>query len=216
MHYVINNCIIKSENAALSSSQRNQNIVKFINELPYCDKMLDYGCGKCRYSPLLNDRCKKLYLADSQIQLKRTQTICGNKTSVEEYSKKFFSNSSIVEVEKIKKLNERFDFILCTNVLSAIPFYEERMNVLRNIFNLLKNDGRVLVSVQYRNSYFNTYKSNPNAIMKNDGWLIKKGNSYSFYALISPNKLIDMCYDVGFKMDRKIIKDGSIYLFLKI
>lgn len=35
MHYVINNCIIKSENAALSSSQRNQNIVKFINELPY-------------------------------------------------------------------------------------------------------------------------------------------------------------------------------------
>ena len=136
--------------------------------------------------------------------------------SIKDWFKEKFQDEVEIEVEKIKMLNERFDFILCTNVLSAIPFYEERMNVLRNIFNLLKKDGKVLVSVQYRNSYFNTYKSNPNAIMKNDGWLIKKGNSYSFYALISPNKLIDMCYDVGFKMNRKIIKDGSIYLFLKI
>lgn len=90
MHYEIDNCIIKSRKCSIIIFSTKSNIVKFINELPYCDKMLDYGCGKCRYSPLLNDRCKKLYLADSQIQLKRTQTIFGNKTSVEEYSKNFF------------------------------------------------------------------------------------------------------------------------------
>ena len=87
-------------------------------------------------------------------------------------------------------------------------FLRGKDECIKKYFQLIKKDGKVLVSVQYRNSYFNTYKSNPNAIMKNDGWLIKKGNSYSFYALISPNKLIDMCYDAGFKMDRKIIKDG--------
>lgn len=214
MHYLINECLIKSENAALSSNQKNKNITKFIGELPQMNTILDYGCGKCRYSILLSEKCISLYLTDSEVQINRLQTIYGKKTTVKEYVENELPNSKVIELENIENINTLFDFVLCTNVLSAIPFYEERLKVLSNIYELLKENGKALISVQYKNSYFNTYLTNPNAVELNGGWLIKIRNSYSYYAIITPNELVSMCQNAGFKIEKKIVKDGSVYVFV--
>lgn len=215
MHYIVNNCLIKSENAALSSKQKNSQIISFINELQYCDNILDYGCGKCRYSKLLYSKTRKLTLVDSEIQLSRKQIIDGEKTTIYDYAKTTLSGSDIYNIENINMIMDTFNFILCSNVLSAVPNYDDRMTLLNNIFNLLDGTGRALISVQYRNSYFKSYKTNPNAIKHYDGWIIKNRNSYSFYGLIKPETLIQMCTNVGLVVDRKLIKDGFVYLIMK-
>lgn len=215
MHYLINNCLIKSENAALSSKQKNSQIVCFINELHYCKNILDYGCGKCRYSKLLYDKTQKLTLVDSEIQLSRTQIIDNKRTTVYDYANNTLKGTEVYSIENINMIMDTFNFILCSNVLSAIPNYDDRMTLLRNIFNLLDSEGRTLVSVQYRNSYFKTYETNPNAIKHYDGWIIKNGHSYSFYGLIKPENLIQMCTNAGLVVDKKIIKDGFVYLIMK-
>lgn len=215
MHYNINNCIIKSENAALSSKQKNSQIVQFINNLEFCKSILDYGCGKCRYSELLSKKTNSLTLIDSEIQISRTQIIHNERTTVCEYAADHLNEAKVFSIEKIDQIEEKFDFILCSNVLSAIPNKEYRVNVLKNINKLLSVNGKALVSVQYRNSYFNSYATNPNATKNYDGWLIKKGDSYSFYGLIKPDSLIGLCENTGLVVEKKILKDGSVFLFLQ-
>lgn len=214
MHYIINNCLIKSENAALSTKQTNKKILEIIDGLKYYDSILDYGCGKCRYARYLSKKAKKLYLTDSKIQLERVQIIENCKTTIKDYASNVLKNGIVFSVEEID-FRKKYDFILCTNVLSAIPKTYERKKVLKNIFKLLKKDGIALLSLQYRNSYFDTYKTNKNACPYNDGWIIKNRNNYSYYAIIPPEKLCLLCEEAGFKIHKKIIVDGSIYVFLK-
>ena len=215
MHYNVNDCVIKSENAALSSKQKNSQIVRFIEDLDNCNSILDYGCGKCRYSKLLFEKSNALTLVDSEIQVNRIQIIHNERTTIREFASKRLNSSKVVTIEEIDTINDKYDFILCSNVLSAIPLEEFRIKALENIYNLLSNNGKALISVQYRNSYFDTYKTNPNAQEHYDGWIIKTGNSYSFYGLIKPDALIDLCENVGLIIKKKILKDGSIYLFLQ-
>lgn len=214
MHYTLNNIVIKSENTAKSSKQKNQIIVDYISRMKFCDSILDYGCGKCRYTRLLSSKANDIYLLDSQIQIKRKQIIEGQYTSVLEYANEF-ANVSVISVETFQCLNNRsFDFILCTNVLSAVPYIEERKRILINIKRLLSKSGIALISVQYRNSYFKTYVENKENFPYEDGWIIKKGNSYSFYGMIYPDALYSLCKEVGLKVVDQINYDGSTYIFL--
>lgn len=216
MHYQINDFLIKSENAALSTKQTNKIILAHINELPKNIVVMDYGCGKCRYSKQLNAHAKKTVLLDSAVQISRTQMIHEERLSVIDYAKKHLSNAYVYSIEEYDFDKDEFDFILCSNVLSAIPLVDERKKVLRNIKKLLKSTGTALISVQYSNSYFKTYSQNTGAIKHEDGWIIKRGNSYSFYGIILPNELIELCENVGMEVVKVIKHDGSIYLTVKI
>lgn len=212
MHYLINNVIVKSENAALSTSQTNKIVLKYIDNLPGKINILDYGCGKCRYSLQLSQKASHITLIDSQVQITRTQTIHSAKTSVELFAKNNLKNASVYYIENFDFSKQQFDFILCSNVLSAIPDKSTREKLLDNIYNILLDNGTALITVQYRNSYFNTY-NNRNGVEKyEDGWLIKKNNSFSFYGIIYPEQLIEMCLNANLKIENAYKNDGSIYL----
>jgi SAM-dependent methyltransferase len=213
MHYTINNIVIKSENTAKSSKQKNQIIVDYINRMKSCDSILDYGCGKCRYTRLLSPKAKDIFLLDSQIQIKRKQIIEGQYTTVLEYANEF-SNVCVISAEDFQHINRLFDFILCTNVLSAVPCIEERKRILINIRRSLSKKGIALISVQYRNSYFNTYVENKDNIPYEDGWIIKKGNGYSFYGMIYPDALCSLCEESGLNVVDQFNNDGSTYVFV--
>lgn len=215
MHYEINGYMIKSENAALSTTQTNANIIKYISDLCMGQLYLDYGCGKCRYSKQLCEKAKQVVLVDSEIQITRTQKIHNETTSVQEYAKNHLKNATVFSLHDENWKVKEYDFILCTNVLSAIPDMDEREKLLENIASLLSNDGTALISVQYSNSYFKTYETNPKAIKHEDGWIIKKGNSYSFYGIIKPDKLIEMCKKANLKKIKDYRKEGTIYLTVK-
>lgn len=215
MHYIINNRLIKSENAATCTSQTNAFVLSYISSLPSGITALDYGCGKCRYSKQLSERTARLTIVDSEIQITRKQKIHGETTTVKEYAETNLQNTTAYSLEDNEWKKEHYDFILCTNVLSAIPNVLERYTVLRNIAELLSKDGCSLITVQYKNSYFSTYSNNPTAIKHEDGWIIKRGSSYSFYGIIQPNILVEMCTQSGLSIIKNINKDGSIYLLVR-
>lgn len=215
MHYQIDKYLIKSENAALSTKQVNRVILSYIEKLPNNITALDYGCGKCRHSKQLNTKTSKLVLIDSKVQITRKQKIHDNEVSVLEYASKFMNNAYAYPIEEYDFKNEKFDFVLCTNVLSAIPKSDDRKKVLSNIKQLLKPTGIALISVQYRNSYFNTYSTKEGCVRYEDGWIIKRGNSFSFYGIIFPDKLIELCEESGFIIEKIHKHDGSVYLTVK-
>lgn len=215
MHYQIDKYLIKSENAALSTKQKNKIILSYIEQLPDNIVALDYGCGKCRYSKQLSSKTTKLVLIDSNIQISRTQRIYDRELSVLEYASRFLPNTLVYSVEEYDFNKEKFDFILCANVLSAIPFIDERKRVLSNIKQLLKPTGRALITVQYSNSYFNTYGVKEGNVKYEDGWIIKRGNSFSFYGIVFPDKLMTLCEEVGLRIEKIYKHDGSVYLTVK-
>ena len=212
MHYLVNNIVVKSENAALSTKQTNKIVLKYIDNLPDNIKILDYGCGKCRYSLELQKKACHLTLLDSQVQISRTQTIHSDKTTVELFANKNMKNTSVYSIEKFDFTKQQFDFILCSNVLSAIPDKKERKILLDNIHDILLDNGTALITIQYRNSYFSTYNNREGVQKYEDGWLIKRNNSYSFYGIIYPEQLIEMCLKSNLKIKNINKNDGSIYL----
>lgn len=215
MHYTINEYLIKSENAALSYQQTNSQVLKYIDALPNDINILDYGCGKCRYSRQLDNKSKSIVLLDSKIQINRRQMICGTMTTVKSFANTFLHNSTVFSLEELNQLNMKFDFILCTNVLSAIPFTSKRIDVLKNINAFLKENGTALITVQYRNSYFNTYSEKRDAFRYNDGWIIPRGHDYAFYGIIQPQTLYDYCENAYLEIKEKHLNDGTVYLVVK-
>lgn len=217
MHYKIKldkEIIIKSENAAKSVLQQNKNLLEYLECIPKEEKVLDYGCGKLRYSLFLLNRGNKVCAVDSAIQLHRKQKI-----NIEKNVSIFDVRKSLkdLEVYIIDDFNmkEKFNWAICTNVLSAIPFEDIRINVLKNIKDSLREGGKLIISLQYRNSYFKSYEERKNAIKYGDGWILENKNNYTFYGIIPPVKIKQMCKILDFKiLDEKII-DGSIILKLE-
>lgn len=148
---------------------------------------------------------------DSNEQICRNQFICDEKTTILDYAAKHLPNLSIYELNKNDWKFKEYGFIICTNVLSAIPYENDRLSILKCIKNLLSAEGIALISVQFRNSYFKTYGVRMNAFPYEDGWIIYSGNRYSFYGIINPESLHRLLSDAGLHiMHRKII-DGSVY-----
>ncbi|MDQ0151018.1 methyltransferase domain-containing protein [Eubacterium multiforme] len=214
MHYKIKKQIIRSEYAAKSVKQPNKEIIKIINGLPKDMIVLDYGCGKLRYTLHLSNKVKYVYSIDSVEQINRVQLINGERTTIKEYVNNF-KNINAFSINENKWKKARYDFILCTNVLSAIPIYSERIKIFENIKKFLKDDGVALVSTQYNNSYFSNYSFRKDCNRHYDGWIIKSKSNIAFYGLIDLEKLKYYAKKVGLKIDKAYKKSGSAYLFIR-
>lgn len=212
MHYVVEDSLIRSEYAAKPISQTNKCVLDWIEKIPKHSSVIDYGCGKLRYTIPLSNRVKNVCAVDSAEQINRAQIINGRKSSLSEYAAVNLKNVSVYDVRSDKWHSRMYDYALCTNVLSSIPYSEERISVLKNIFNVLRIDGKALITTQYRNSYFSNYSSKPNAERFNDGWIIKNKGICSFYGIIRPEKLVDLCQEAGFIIESYWLKDGSAFI----
>src|SRR6056297_3962008 len=121
MHYKVNQSLIKSELAAKPPVQTNKYVLKWINSLNYNNIILDYGCGKLRYSIPLSKIVKKVYIYDSDIQINREQVINGNKVKIRKLVQNKYANMFIISDINNNNFYNMFDYVLCSNVLSAIP-----------------------------------------------------------------------------------------------
>lgn len=210
MHYHVNEYIIETELSAKSTKQTNKIVLDFISKLPAHYEALDYGCGKLRYTIPLAKQISKVIAIDSIYQIEKKQIINDNLIAPKEYVLK---NLTVQDVNSSGWKCQKYDIVFCTNVLSAVPDYEERIKILRNSKKVLKKSGYVYIVVQYRNSYFKQYQSRQDAIKYNDGWLIKrKNNKCSFYGIVTPEKIIKLCNEAGFKYYEVTKHDGSCYI----
>ncbi len=201
---------IRTENAAKPEAQASKFLLRRLSALDRVTSTFDYGCGKLRYQTAIACTTEMLTVIDSEIQLSRTQILYRRKTSIREtYSG---SNSVVVYNDaEFQRLNAQFDRGFCINVLSVIPSYEHRRQVLAMIRGKLQLPAECLFVVQYRNSDFSRMSKMPNAKPWLDGFLIRSLRGYSFYGLIPPERLEAALRDAGFDVRVIDLNEGSAY-----
>jgi len=215
MHYKIGSKLVKSENAAKSIKQPNRNVINFISSIPYDVVALDYGCGKMRYTIPLANKVRKVIAIDSAEQIYRKQNINSQYTSIYNYAYDNMNNVFIYDINSQDWKKHKYDIVFCTNVLSAIPTDDIRVEVLKNIKGCLSSNGYVYLCVQYRNSYFTQYNTRDDIEIFNDGWIIKNKSAYAFYGILPPQKLLDLCKLASLHVYNMYLHDGSVYVMAK-
>jgi 2-polyprenyl-3-methyl-5-hydroxy-6-metoxy-1,4-benzoquinol methylase len=212
VHYHVNGVIIKSENAAKPVCQSNKFLIKVIRSVSPRSNVLDYGCGKFRYTIPLSQTVEFVDAIDSSEQILRTQIINGMKTNLVNYAATFLPNVKVHDIYSDEWRAIKFDFVLCSNVLSTVPYKKLRLEILRNIKKVLKDSGVALICVQYRNSYFSGYAEQPNTEQLYDGWLIKGKRGNYFYGLIQPARLKKLCIEAGLEVIDIELNEGTVYI----
>lgn len=215
MHYNIGpKILIKTENAAKSVSQRSAYLAVLIKNLPRAISSFDYGCGKLRYTDTILHTTDTLALVDSDIQISRRQVLCGQYTNIREIGLRS-NHLSVYTPNEFAGLVQKFERGFCINVLSTIPYFSVRQRVIRLIRRMLEPGGICIFVVQYRNSDFVRMCRMPNARPWRDGFLIDSLRGFSFYGLISPERLADLVLAAGFQIEEQKLNDGSVYLFAR-
>jgi hypothetical protein len=201
---------IKTENAAKPESQPSKYLLNLFTDLSHVASTFDYGCGKLRYQRAISDTTDVLAIVDSEVQLSRLQLLRRKETSIRD----LFKQSNRIRVYndvQFQELNTRFERGFCINVLSVIPSYGHRRQVLDAIHKKLTARGECLFVVQYRNSDFTRMRKMPNAKPWLDGFLVESLRGYSFYGMISPERLEKALKRAGFRIRETKLNEGSAY-----
>ncbi|WP_417660665.1 class I SAM-dependent methyltransferase [Pseudomonas sp.] len=199
MRYVIGGAEIRTENAAKPSSQKSSSVDDYIGSLDNAPSILDFGCGKLRYSDTLVSAASKVTFVDSAVQLSRKQVIREEKTTVEKYVEANYPGCNTVSYEKLNEHNSKYDVITCTNVLSAIPCKETISDVMNHIFRLLKKDGLAIFVNQHRSSYFKRYESGERLLY---GFLHSGPKGTSYYGVFDRTAIEQLLTEHGYRVIR--------------
>jgi len=213
VHYKISGIEIRTENAAKSATDTSNGLVTWLNRREYTPSALDYGCGKLRYTDHLAQRSKHLGIVDSEVQITRMQRIDGQYTSVQEYVKKKWPGCRIHILEKFwNDPSDLYDFVLCANVLSAIPCPKARAKSLRSIYAALRPKGQVLFVNQHTNSYFTKVRKRPSTSLHLDGWITQSRGAASYYGILNKDSVAKLIVRYGFVIKEAWVQGQSNYV----
>lgn len=189
MHYRALGLTIRSENAAKPAAQASRQLVAWLRGEIDCDQVLDYGCGKLRYAPTLTKLARSVTFVDSAVQLDRRQLILGTRTTVRAMVPRRWPSARVLDLEQFAADKKLYDFVLCANVLSAIPSKSIRSRVLRTLASRLRRTGLCLFVTQHRNTDFKRMRHSPNAQPYLDGWILRSKHGPSYYGILDRLKL---------------------------
>ncbi len=162
LNYNMHGVNIRSENAAKPHTMPSRYLCEYIRSIEKNGHALDFGCGKLRYSDELISKFDEVTFLDSKRQLEREQIIRGIKTKIIDYVPRYYKNANTVAFEDVDKIIGGYDFILCSNVLSAVPCRDTIDKIVLSIKRLLKSGGETLIVNQYKSSYFKNTKQEEN------------------------------------------------------
>jgi hypothetical protein len=215
MRYRLSSEILtKTENAAKPEIQSSSYLRSVISNLHPVSCTFDYGCGKLRYKDVILRTTDTLALVDSEVQLTRKQMVCGKSTTIRDIIRAS-NRVSAYSTPEFARLPMKFDRAFCINVLSVIPFFAVRWRILHLIKQGLRPGGTCLFVLQYRNSDFTRMRNMRNARPWRDGFLIDSLRGFSFYGLISPDRLASFVSRAGFEVVERTLNEGSVYLLAR-
>jgi len=213
MHYKVQGVEIRSENAAKPTTAASTYLVTWLHNREFTQSALDFGCGKLRYTRHLAQQSKFLGIVDSKVQITRNQRIDGKYMSVYEYVRERWPQWRIHILEEFcKNPSHHYRFILCSNVLSAIPCPKARANSLRAIYEALHPKGQVLFVNQHSNSYFKEVRQRNSTCLHLDGWIAKSRGNASYYGILNKESVIRLVIRYGFSVKEAWIKGQSNYV----
>ena len=198
MRYEVDGITIRSENAAKPCNQKSQRVDGYLRTLS-AETLLDFGCGKLRYSDTLVNISPRVTFLDSLVQINREQVIRGERTTVANYIQQNYPNSQAICYEDVKQHALTYDLITCTNVLSAIPCEKTLHDVISQIRRLLKSNGMAVFVNQHRSSYFKKYESGSRQLF---GHIHKGARGYSYYGIVGKNEIEELLSNTGFRVIR--------------
>lgn len=210
-YQVMDNIIVDSSRTAKSYLQQSSRVIDLINSFEYVPNILDYGCGKMRYSLSLNDKCAQLTIIDSELQLGKIQMIHGEKSSIRSFVKGKYPEIRVMNNDEILKDNVKYDIIFCSNVLSAIPDTVVRSQLLSTIHDKLKDNGKAYFITQYTNSFYCQLKKRENSFQYLDGILCPSNGRASYYGIIGKEKLRELLELHRFNIQKVWNVDQSTY-----
>jgi hypothetical protein len=106
----------------------------------------------------------------------------------------------------------KYDFVLCANVLSAIPSPRIRTRIARTLARRLTVRGKCFYVCQYTNSYFCDQMADESVRKYSDGFIKGTAENASFYGIIRPPMLQDLIRRAGFSIRESWIHDQSGYV----
>ena len=213
MRYKIKGVEIRSENAAKPASDAAAPLVNWLKNRKYTPSALDFGCGKLRYTDHLAYQSKRIGVLDSEVQLTRIQRIAGEQTSVEEYVKRKWPSCRIHRLEDFwMSSSYSYHFILCANVLSAVPCPKARARSLRSIHTTLRHNGQVLFVNQHTNSYFTKIRKEPTTRPHLDGWVTASRTGAAYYGILNRDSVIQLVSRYSFAVEQAWIEGQSNYV----
>ncbi len=218
MQYSIGKRVISSELAAKPPSQASGYLVAFLKSRDRVRHALDYGCGKLRYSGHVASFAESLTLVDSPVQLDRQQRIDHKETTVRRLARQRWPNVRIEAISEFQtRQRPKFDFVLCANVLSAIPIAADRARALTAIKRRLNIDGILLVVNQHTNSHYTQVARREEVTKHLDGWLVPRGNSSaSYYGILDRKRVCSILETLGYGIAEQWIEGQSNYTLARI
>jgi hypothetical protein len=213
MHYIIKGIEIRSENSAKPMANAAASLVSWLSSRQFTPSALDFGCGKLRYTHYLAGKSERLGVVDSDVQLNRFQAVDGEYTSVKTYIQRKWPACAIHELKAFwKNASYYYHFVLCANVLSAVPCPNARAKSLRSIYTALPESGQVLFVNQHTNSYFTQARNNPRALMHLDGWIAQSRATASYYGILNKESVIRIIGRFGFVVEEAWVDGQSNYV----
>ncbi len=213
MHYSVNGLTIKTERTAKPRAQASAVLKQWLLQEPSRGEVLDFGCGRLRYGPELSTISTTLTFVDSPQQLQRVCSFSPHhRESIAAHAARQWRQSRTLEYSAFLRDERRYDFILCANVLSAIPLERERLKIIGLLASRLKISGQCLFVTQYRNSYYTELAHHPGATRHLDGFLVDHGSAITFYGLLSKDRLICLIRTCDLPLKAAWIEGQSAYV----
>ena len=214
MHYKIDDIIIKSENAAKPTFTPSKDMLYFLEQHIFkTDLVLDYGCGKLRYTIPLSKMAKTVYGVDSKEQIFRYIKIKGKKTTLSDLAKKY--KNIVLQTTSNKEWQEiMYDKILLSHVLSTIPHEKDRMQIVKTLHRVMHDNSILIACTNHRMSYFKKWDTSPKVEKYNDGYFVKEPIP-SYFGVINKNKLSNYFEKNAYKILQLFIKGDNTYCICK-
>lgn len=212
MHYRIGDHVVRTERTAKPRGQASAALRRWLLSDPCRGDVLDFGCGRLRYAPELVTVSTTLTFVDSPEQLYRTCRFESHRETVVAHARRKWPKARIIEYDVFLRDKLNYDFILCANVLSAVPSALDRRKIVETLANRLKRSGQCLFVTQYRNSYYRQLESHPGARPHLDGLLVDRASGTTYFGLLPKDRLIRLTRACGLATDRAWIEGQSAYV----
>lgn len=214
MHYKINDILIKSENAAKPTFTPSKDMLLLLKKyIKKSDRVLDYGCGKLRYTIPISKMAKIVHGVDSDEQIYRTIMIKGKETTVSDLARKY-KNIVLQTISKKEWQKLKYDKILLSHVLSAIPHEKDRYKIVYSLQEVMHMGSILIACTNHRMSYFKKWDVSPKVEKYNDGYFVKEPVP-SYFGVINKEKLVGYFDQNGFEILELFIKEDNTYCICK-
>lgn len=214
MHYKIENMIVKSENSAKPINSPSFEFIAMLQDfIDLSDTVLDFGCGKLRYTVPLSKFSNHVVGVDSKEQLTRIIQLDGKKTTLVEYSAQF-ANIELYSTSNKSWEKIVYNKIVLAHVLSSIPFDDERVKVIRMLLSVMNEQTKLIACTTHRMSYFKKWEQSERIIHFNNGYLVRTPNP-SYFGIINKDKLAEYFESNGYEIIKTFISNDNSYCICK-